>query len=115
MDGGIGFLHGIDEKKEPLVYDLQEPFRNVCEDSVYQILPRLTKRGFYRSDNYTIMLRIETAKILVKQICENLNNRITFNNEKRRIEGLVFLTAEILSQYLLGKRGLNLPSLASSI
>lgn len=111
LDSSIGFIHGIDEKKEPLVCDLQEPFRKVCEDSVCQVLPKISKRGFYRSETYTVMLRIETAKILIERIKDNLSQRHEFQNENRRIEGLVFLTAEILSQYLLGKRELSLPSL----
>jgi CRISPR-associated protein Cas1 len=111
LDSSIGFLHEIDIMKEPLVYDLEEPFRKVSEDSVCQILPKISKRGFYRENDYSFRIRTETAKILLERLSDNLQNRLVYNGENRRIEGLIFLASENLSQYLLGKRPLKIPNI----
>jgi CRISPR-associated protein Cas1 len=115
LDSSIGYLHGIAEGKEPLVYDMQEPFRVICETSVCELLPSLKKTDFYRDKaNYTVRLTHETALKLLEVLKTNFEKRYPFNGEKRTGEGLVFLAVQNLTSFLLRKRELFIPSLAFS-
>jgi CRISPR-associated protein Cas1 len=115
LDSSVGYLHGIAEGKEPLVYDMQEPFRVICEASVCELLPSLKKTDFYRDKtNYTVRLTHETALKLLEILKTNFEKRYSFNGEKRTGEGLVFLTVQNLTSYLLRKKELLIPSLALS-
>jgi CRISPR-associated protein Cas1 len=115
LDSSIGYLHGIAEGKEPLVYDMQEPFRAICEVSVCEILPTLKKTDFYRDKtNYTVRLTHKTALRLLEVLKTNFEKRYLFDGEKRTGEGLVFLAVQNLTSFLLRKKELFIPSLARS-
>jgi CRISPR-associated protein Cas1 len=56
LDPAVGFLHELDESKEPLVYDMQELFRWLVDLSVIQLLEekKLKKSGFIVTENFHI-------------------------------------------------------------
>jgi len=105
LDTHVGFLHEVTIGKEPLVYDLQEPFRWLVDVAIINALEKnvFDKKHFIRTENYNIKLRPIGAKKLIKQI-ENQFNKTTFYlGREYRWSYIIFLKARELAQYLLGK------------
>lgn len=53
LEPTIGFLHEVRQTKQPLVYDLQEPFRWLVHVTAIEPLQHrlFGQKGFYRMDN----------------------------------------------------------------
>ena len=115
FDPSIGFLHEIAPSKYPLVYDFQELFRHVVDNSVIQILESgLKKSDFITTENYHIRLKPNTAKLLIEKIKESFNRRYEFNKKQHTLENILFENARIFGKYLSGKSNVlqfNIPDL----
>ncbi len=104
LDPSIGFLHEISPSKYPLVYDFQELFRHVVDYSVIQILESgIKKSDFITTENYHIRLKPDTAKLLIKKIKENFNQRYKFRNKNHTLENIMFENIKEFGKYLLEK------------
>jgi CRISPR-associated protein Cas1 len=103
LDVSIGYLHEMAPSKHPLVYYLQELFRSVVDYSVIELLESgLKKSDFITTGNYHIILKPNTAKLLVEKIKNNFNQRYEFRNKQYALENIVFENIRELSKYITG-------------
>jgi len=103
LDVSIGYLHEIAPSKHPLVYDLQELFRYVVDYSVIELLEtKLKKSDFITTENYRIMLKPNTAKLLIEKIKNNFNQCYEFKNKQYVLENIMFENIRELSRYITG-------------
>ena len=118
LDPAIGFLHELDESKEPLVYDLQELFRWLVDLSVIQLLEekKLKKSDFIVTENYHIRLKEQTAKALIEKIKLNMNAKAAFKGRNATYQTILFNNIETLANFVIGKSNrldFDLPASAS--
>jgi len=80
LDYSIGFLHEINQRKTPLVYDIQELFRWIIDLSVIQLLEekKIKKSDFIITDNYHTRLGEDVAKLFIERINSNFNARYDY-------------------------------------
>jgi CRISPR-associated protein Cas1 len=77
LDVSIGYLHEMAPSKHPLVYDLQELFRNVVDYSVIELMEnKLKKSDFITTENYHIRLKLNTAKLLIEKNQEQFQSAL---------------------------------------
>jgi len=77
LDVSIGYLHEMAPSKHPLVYDLQELFRNVVDYSVIELMEnKLKKSDFITTENYHIRLKPNTAKLLIEKNQEQFQSAL---------------------------------------
>lgn len=117
LDPTIGFLHELDESKEPLVYDLQELFRWLIDLSVIQLLEekKLKKSGFIVTENYHIRLKEQTAKQLIEKIKLNMNTKAAFKGRNVTYQTILFENVRVLANFSACKTNslsFDVPSLA---
>lgn len=106
LDTHVGFLHEVTIGKEPLVYDLQEPFRWLIDLAIINALEKkvFDKKDFIRTENYNIKLKTSGAKKLVKEIENQLNKTTFYLGREYRWFNVILFKARELGQCLLGKR-----------
>ena len=105
LDPAIGFLHELDESKEPLVYDLQELYRWLVDLSVIQLLEekKLKKSGFIMTEKFHIRLKEQTAKALVEKIKLNVNAKATFKGRNASYQTILSGNIQRLAHFVNGK------------
>lgn len=105
LDPAIGFLHELDESKEPLAYDMQEFYRWLVDLSVIQLLEekKLKKSDFIVTENYHIRLKEHTAKALMEKIRLNMNTKATFKNKNASYQTILYRNVQALANYVIGK------------
>lgn len=106
LDTHVGFLHEVRIGKEPLVYDLQEPFRWAIDVAVINALGNdiFSKKDFIRTENYNLKLRTSGAKKLTTEVEKQFNSKIDYNGKKYSLSYVIFLKTRELAHYLLGKK-----------
>ena len=106
LDTHVGFLHEVTIGKEPLVYDLQEPFRWLIDVAVINTLEKkvFDKKDFVRTENYNVKLRPNGAKKLVKEVEAQFNKTTDYLGRKYSWSYIILLKTRELAQYLLNKR-----------
>ena len=117
LDPAIGFLHELDESKEPLVYDMQELFRWVVDLSVIQLLEekKLKKSDFIVTENYHIRLKEHTAKMLIEKIKLNMNAKAAFKGRNAAYQTILSGNIHGLAHFVIGKNktlSFDIPTLA---
>lgn len=117
LDPTVGFLHELDESKEPLVYDLQELFRWLVDLSVIQLLEekKLKKSGFIVTENFHIRLKEQTAKALIEKIALNMNVKSAFKGRNATYQTILYNNVQALGNCLLDKSkslAFDVPTLA---
>lgn len=83
LESGIGYLHEFSpvETKEPLLYDMQELFRFLCDLSVIEAFEsgKLSPKDFYwEKDVYVLRISWEGRMVLLDSLKERFNNRILY-------------------------------------
>ncbi len=108
LDTHVGFMHEMALGKEPLVYDLQEPFRFLVDLAIITSLEKkvFTKSDFIRTENYNLKLRPSGVKKLLKEIELQFNKPIEYQGSKCHWSYLIFLKARELAHYLLSKKSI---------
>jgi CRISP-associated protein Cas1 len=106
LDTHVGFLHEVILGKEPLVYDLQEPFRWLIDVAVINALEKkmFDKKDFIRTENYNLKLRLSGARKLIKEVETQLNKKVFYRKNWYSWHYIILLKTQELAQYLLGKR-----------
>lgn len=106
LDTHVGFLHEVTLGKEPLVYDLQEPFRWLIDVAVINALEKkvFDKKDFIRTENYNIKLRPIGVKKLIKEVEAQFNKTTNYVGRKYSWSYIILLKTRELAQYLLNKR-----------
>jgi CRISPR-associated protein Cas1 len=117
LDSARGFLHELDESKEPLVYDMQELFRWLVDLSVIQLFEekKLKKSDFVVTENYHIRLKENTAKALIEKIKLNMNAKAAFKGRNATYQTILFANVHGLAHFVFGKNkvlALDIPTLA---
>jgi CRISPR-associated protein Cas1 len=105
LDPYIGFLHEARNTKEPLVYDLQEPFRWLVDLTIIQALENKVfhKKDFIRTDDYIIRIRPEGVKKLMSELDRTLSQTVKYRGLNQQWGNVIQLKAQELSNYLQGK------------
>jgi len=62
----------------------------------------LKKSDFITTENYHIRLKPDTAKLLIKKIKNNFNQRYEFRNKQHTLENIMFENIRELSRYIIG-------------
>lgn len=106
LDTHVGFLHEVALGKEPLVYDLQEPFRWLINIAIINALEKkiFKKEDFIRTENYNIRLRPSGAKKLIKEVETQFNKTTNYLGREYSWSYIILLKTRELAQFLLGKR-----------
>lgn len=117
LDPAIGFLHELDESKEPLVYDSQELLRWIIDLSVIHLLEekKLKKSCFIITENYHIRLNEQTAKALIEKIRLNFNAMALFKGRNAMYQTILFRNIQTLANFVIGKSkaiSFDIPALA---
>ena len=117
LDPAIGFLHELDESKEPLVYDMQELFRWLVDLSVIRLLEekKLKKSDFIVTENYHIRLKEQTAKALIEKIKLNMNAKTAFKSRNATYPTILSGNIHGLANFVIGRNkelSFDIPRLA---
>jgi len=110
LDTHVGFLHEVTVGKEPLVYDLQEPFRWIVDVAVIKALENnvFEKNDFIRTGNYNLKLRTSGAKKLTKELENQFNEFVSYRGKNRRWSYVILLKTRELAKYIAGEnKGLD--------
>jgi len=113
LDPYIGFLHETRVTKEPLVYDLQEPFRWLVDLTIIQALENnlFHKKDFIRTEDYIIRLRPDGAKKLVEELDNTFSQTVKYKGYNQQWGMVIQVKAQELSNYLVSKqKGIDLGS-----
>jgi len=105
LDPYIGFLHETRVTKEPLVYDMQEPFRWLVDLTIIQTLENnlFHKKDFIRTEDYIIRLRPTGVKKLVGELDKTFSQTVKYHNQNNQWGMVIQLKAQELSNYLVDK------------
>lgn len=105
LDPTVGFLHELDESKEPLVYDIQELFRWLIDLSVIQLLEerKLKKSGFILTENFHIRLKEPTAKALIEKIRLNMNTKKAFKGRNATYQTILYRNIQEFANFVIDK------------
>jgi CRISP-associated protein Cas1 len=105
LDPAVGFLHELDESKEPLVYDLQELFRWIVDLSAIQLLEekKLKKSCFIVTENFHIRLKEQAAKALIEKIKLNMKAKAPFKNRNATYQTVYYRNVQALASFIKGE------------
>jgi CRISPR-associated protein Cas1 len=105
LDPAIGFLHELDDSKEPLAYDMQELFRWLVDLSVIQLLEekKLKKSDFVITENYHLRLREHTARALIEKIKLNMNAKALYKERNAIHQTILYRNIKALANFVVGK------------
>ena len=117
LDPAIGFLHELDDSKQPLVYDMQELFRWLVDLSVIQLLEekQLKKSDFIVTENYHIRLKEQTASALIEKVKFNMNAKEIFKGRNAAYQTILFGNIHGLAHFVVDKSkvlAFDIPKLA---
>jgi CRISP-associated protein Cas1 len=106
LDPYIGFLHEMKNTREPLVYDLQEPYRWLVDLTILKALERNTfhKKDFIRTDDYIIRIRSEGVKKLMIELDNTFSQTVKYRGMNQQWGNIILLKTQELANQLLGKR-----------
>ena len=97
----VGFVHEIASGKEPLVYDMEEPFRNLVDESVLQILPKMSNRDFtYDRKTYNLRLKPSTCNLVLQTLSQTLEEKREYRGEMWRTESIILDYVRTLAKSL---------------
>ena len=106
LDPYIGFLHETRVTKEPLVYDMQEPFRWIIDLTIIQALERkiFHKKDFIRTEDYIIRVRPDAVSKLMDEIDRSMSQTVIYKGLNQQWGSIIQLKAQELSNYVTGNR-----------
>jgi len=106
LDPNVGFLHEVRVTKEPLVYDLQEPFRWLVDYTIIKAIEKkiFIKKNFIRTDGYIIRIRPDGVRKLMAELDKTLSQMVPISHNNQQSSNVIFLKAQELTNYLTEKR-----------
>ena len=106
LDVHVGFLHEMNQSKNSLAYDFQEPFRFLIDLAIISAMENniMEKSDFIRTENYNLRLRPSGAKKLINEIDKQLTKKSLFNNQMWSWRYILSEKVIELSHYLQGKK-----------
>ena len=108
LEPAYGFLHepADYQTKESLVYDLQEPFRWLCDVIVIEAFESgaVDLRDFYFTDNdYTYHLDVEAKERFRHFIKDKFNVGVQYRGKTWKWDTIIVKKTQELARFLLGK------------
>jgi CRISPR-associated protein Cas1 len=108
LEPSIGFLHTYSDyqTKQSLVYDLQEPFRWLCDVSVLEAFESgvLDLKDFYFLGNYyRYHIELEAKRRFLKLLQERFNQGIRYKGGVCKWDTVILRKTQELSRYLSKK------------
>lgn len=108
LEPSIGFLHNFSDyqTKQSLVYDLQEPFRWICDITVLETIESriLDLKDFYfLGDDYRFHIDAEAKKRLLGLLKERFNIGVKYNGSICKWDTIILRKTQDLARFLLGK------------
>ncbi len=86
----VGYLHEVSAHKEPLVYDLMEPFRFLICESILKLLPKLRQTDFtYERKDIRLRLKPSTIHQLIQETSRTLESDLWYKEANWRCESIV--------------------------
>lgn len=106
LEPSIGFLHETVQPKYPLVYDLQEPFRWICEVASLEAFESglLDLKDFYfHGDDYRYHIDFEAKRRFLELLKERFNSGVRYKGKSWKLDTVILKKTEELGRFLLGK------------
>jgi len=106
LDPYIGFMHQTVRGKAPLIYDMQEPFRWLCDVAVISAMEKkvFNKKDFVITENYNIRIRPNGVKKLMGELNSQFSKKVIYRNRNWEWGYVINQKARELAKYLEGKR-----------
>lgn len=108
LEPSVGFLHDFSnyQTKQSLVYDLEEPFRWLIDATIIECLEyeRISRKDFYRMDNYVLRLKPEAAKKLLGALRIKFNSTTRYRGKSYGWGTVMRLKCQELASYILSRR-----------
>jgi len=108
LEPSVSFLHDFADyqTKQSLVYDLQEPFRWICDVAAIQAFESglLDMKDFYfLGDDYRYHVEIEAKRRFLKFLMDKFNSEVEYKGKTWKWDTIIFSKTEELGRFLLGK------------
>lgn len=108
LEPSVGFLHDFAgyQTKQSLVYDLQEPFRWICEIATLEAFESglLDLKDFYfHGDDYRYHIDFEAKHRFLELLKEQFNSGVRYKGKNWKWDTIIQKKTEELGRYLLGK------------
>ena len=106
LDVHVGFLHEMNQSKNSLAYDFQEPFRFLIDLAIISVIENniMENKDFIRTENYNLRLRPSGAKKLINEIDKQFSKKCLFNSQMWSWRYILSEKTIELSHYLQGKK-----------
>lgn len=103
LETSIGYIHEIQPGKEPLVYDIQEPFRFLIDLTVIRIIEQnlLLKKDYTHNKDWIIRLTESGVNKLLNEIQATFNVPVKYKNKGYRWDTVIDLQIRDLANSLL--------------
>lgn len=104
----MGFLHDFADyqTKQSLVYDLQEPFRWICDVATIQAFESWlldTKDFYFMGDDYRYHLDVVAKRRFLQLLKDRFNSGVKYKGKKRQWDTIIEQKASELGRFLVGK------------
>jgi len=108
LEPSVGFLHDFSDyqTKESLVYDLQEPFRWLCDMTVLEAFESGTldmKDFYFMGNDYRYRIEVEAKRRLLALLRDRFNSGVTYRGQNYKWDTVILSKAQELARYLTGK------------
>jgi CRISPR-associated protein Cas1 len=106
LDVHVGFLHEMNQSKNSLAYDFQEPFRFLIDLAIISAIENniMEKSDFIRTENYNLRLRPSGAKKLLGEIDKQLTKKSLHNGQMWSWRYVITEKTIELSHFLQSKK-----------
>lgn len=105
LDPYIGLLHADNYNKKSLVFDFIEPYRIICDKTVFYLFSRRQVADEHCSPiENGISLNTEGKKLLIKSLNENFDEIIRHGAKNIKRIDQILADAHAFANYLIGKR-----------
>lgn len=108
LEPSVGFLHDFSDyqTKQSLVYDLQEPFRWLCDITTIDAFESGVvdlKDFYFMGDDYRYRIEVEAKKRFLELLKERFNSPAKYKGKMWKWDTVIQTKAQELGKYLLGK------------
>jgi len=108
LEPAFGFLHepAKHQTAESLVYDMQEPFRWLCDVTVIDAFESgaLDLKDFYFiGDDYRYRIEVETKRRFLDLLKDRFNSGVEYKGKTWKWDTIILKKTQELARYLSGK------------
>jgi len=108
LEPSVGFLHDFSDyqTKQSLVYDLQEPFRWICDVATIEAFESnvLDMKDFYfLGDDYRYHIEVEAKRRFLQLLKDKFNSDVKYGGKAWKWDTVILSKTQELGRFLLGK------------